>query len=51
MANKPREYRSISSNKKARFSFEVLEELECGAVLTGTEVKISTSPGVSGRIV
>ena len=39
MPDKPREYRSVSTNKKARFSFEVLEELECGAVLKGTEVK------------
>lgn len=39
MPAKPREYRSVSTNKKARFSFEVLEELECGVVLKGTEVK------------
>ena len=39
MPEKPREYRSVSRNKKARHSFEVLEELECGMVLTGTEVK------------
>ena len=41
MADKPREYRSVSTNKKARFSFEVLEELECGVVLKGTEMRIA----------
>ncbi len=39
MAQKPQEYRSISRNKKAYHSYEVLDELECGAVLLGTEVK------------
>lgn len=31
--------RQIAGNKRARFEFEILEELECGLVLTGTEVK------------
>lgn len=31
--------RPIASNKRARFEYHVLEELECGMVLTGTEVK------------
>jgi SsrA-binding protein len=31
--------RSIASNKRARFEFHVLEELECGIALQGTEVK------------
>lgn len=31
--------RQIAGNKRARFEFELLEELECGLVLTGTEVK------------
>lgn len=36
---KAEEYRSITRNRKARHSFEILEELECGVVLVGTEVK------------
>jgi SsrA-binding protein len=36
---KPEEYRSVARNKKARHAFEVLEELECGVSLVGTEVK------------
>lgn len=39
MAKKPEEYRSITRNKKAYHAYEVLEELECGMVLVGTEVK------------
>jgi SsrA-binding protein len=39
MAQKPQEYRSVTTNKKARHAFEVLEELECGMALLGTEVK------------
>ena len=31
--------RMIASNKRARFEFHVLEELECGVALQGTEVK------------
>ena len=31
--------RRIADNRKARFEYEVLEELECGVELTGTEVK------------
>jgi len=31
--------RRIADNRKARFEYEVLEELECGIELTGTEVK------------
>jgi len=38
-SSKPQEYRSVASNRKARHTFEVLEELECGIVLVGTEVK------------
>ena len=33
------EIRSIAQNRRARHEFEVLEELECGVALTGTEVK------------
>ncbi|HAT49982.1 MAG TPA: SsrA-binding protein, partial [Alphaproteobacteria bacterium] len=29
----------ISDNRKARFNYEILEKLEAGVVLTGTEVK------------
>jgi len=31
--------RAIASNRKARFEYEILDELECGLALTGTEVK------------
>jgi len=31
--------RPIASNRRARFEFHVLEQLECGIALTGTEVK------------
>ena len=29
----------VLKNKKARFNFEILEKIECGIVLTGSEVK------------
>ena len=32
-------HRPVTSNKKARFRFEILDELEVGIVLKGTEVK------------
>lgn len=32
-------HRSIAQNRKARHLYEVLDELECGIQLTGTEVK------------
>jgi SsrA-binding protein len=31
--------RPICSNRKARFNYEILEQIECGIVLTGSEVK------------
>ena len=31
--------RSITTNRRARHAYHLLEEVECGAVLTGTEVK------------
>jgi SsrA-binding protein len=31
--------RPIATNRRVRFEFHVLEELECGIALTGTEVK------------
>ena len=39
MARKPQEYRSVAKNKKAYHAFEILDELVCGLVLRGTEVK------------
>jgi len=39
MTGKPQEFRSITRNRKARHAYEILEELECGIVLKGTEVK------------
>jgi len=39
MSEKPVEIRKIAENRKARFEYELLEELECGILLTGTEVK------------
>ena len=39
MAKKPEERRSIARNRKARHDFHILEELECGILLVGTEVK------------
>jgi SsrA-binding protein len=40
-AGKPKELESklVSENRKARFRFEVLDTLECGIQLTGSEVK------------
>ena len=32
-------FRLIQKNKKAYFNYEILEELECGMSLVGTEVK------------
>jgi len=39
MASEDPKLRRIADNRKARFEYEVLEELECGIELTGTEVK------------
>ncbi len=40
MGQEPREEkRQIAGNKRARYEYEILEELECGIVLRGTEVK------------
>ena len=35
----PEQHRTIAQHRKARYLYEVLEELECGLVLQGTEVK------------
>jgi SsrA-binding protein len=39
MAQEDPSLRRIADNRKARFEYEILEELECGIELTGTEVK------------
>jgi SsrA-binding protein len=39
MAQAPQARRSIAQNRRARFEFEILDELECGLELQGTEVK------------
>ena len=39
MSEKPDTPRVLATNRKARHEFEILEELECGLVLRGTEVK------------
>jgi SsrA-binding protein len=36
---KERQKRIVSTNRKARFEYEVLQTIECGIVLQGTEVK------------
>lgn len=38
-SGKPKNRRMISENRKARHRFEVLEQLECGLILLGSEVK------------
>jgi SsrA-binding protein len=39
MARRSDERRSIAQNRRARHAFHILEELECGIELRGTEVK------------
>jgi len=39
MARSDGAIRPVAQNRRARHEFHVLEELECGIVLTGTEVK------------
>lgn len=39
MAKQPDGVRMLAQNRRARFEFEILDELECGIALTGTEVK------------
>jgi SsrA-binding protein len=36
---KERQHKIISTNRKARFEYEILQKFECGIVLRGTEVK------------
>ncbi len=39
MAGKPDERRSVATNRRARHEYLILDELECGIALVGTEVK------------
>jgi SsrA-binding protein len=41
MTGEPKEEprRSVATNRRAKFEFHILEQLECGISLTGTEVK------------
>jgi len=39
MAAAPDQYRVVAQNRRARFDFEIVETLEVGIMLTGTEVK------------
>lgn len=41
------EFQVITVNKKARFSYEILEVLEAGLVLTGNEIKSIRDGGMS----
>ena len=36
---KPTEVRVVAENRKARYRFEIVDELECGIALVGSEVK------------
>jgi SsrA-binding protein len=38
-AGAPSAYRVVADNRKARFNYEILDTLEAGIALTGTEVK------------
>lgn len=39
MAKKPQKTEFVARNRKAGFRFEILEHLECGIILEGSEVK------------
>lgn len=43
----PETNQTICTNKKASFRYEIIEKLECGMMLTGTEVKSLRNKGVS----
>lgn len=47
MAKKPKPDDAVCRNKKAAYRFEVLERLECGLVLRGSEVKSLRQRNVS----
>jgi len=38
-SKKPHRRKNIASNRRARFNFEILDTIEAGIVLTGTEIK------------
>jgi len=42
-----RNYRVLAANRRARYDFEVQEEIECGVVLEGSEVKSLRSGGAT----
>jgi SsrA-binding protein len=39
MAAAPDQYRVVAQNRRARFDYEIIETLEVGIILTGSEVK------------
>ena len=47
MAEKKKFNTTLAENRKARHDFTVLDTIECGLVLSGTEVKSCRSGGVS----
>lgn len=47
MARKPGQPTTVCTNRKASFKFELLERLECGIALEGSEVKSLRAKGVS----
>ncbi len=47
MARKPQPGDAVCRNKKAAYRFEVIERLECGLVLRGSEVKSLRERNVS----
>jgi SsrA-binding protein len=40
-------YKHVSSNRKARREYEILDDIECGLVLQGSEVKSVRDQGIS----
>lgn len=47
MATKEQQFKILSENRQARHEFELLERLEAGMVLTGTEVKSARTGKIS----
>ena len=39
MSSSPDQYRIVAQNRRARFDYEIIETLEVGIILTGSEVK------------
>jgi len=46
-ASEARTRRSLSTNRRARHEYEILDQLECGIVLRGTELKSLRAKGAS----